>query len=206
VDTYLTGSTIWPDGWTKVQIYFTPRVAEIKPLTDNYRKVLGQFDFVVSVRDEWLHGIVAGVEDRPAHSVTSAEISLLESRLREQVGDLPVFTVTAGGALASRHGVVLDLTPDGEYVELRRRARCAVAEMFGAEADRYEGGRPHIPLAYGTGPGDSGLLQGRLRNATDLRVPLTVDGVRIVEVTQDPKRHEFRWREMAFVPLRSTVG
>ena len=198
---YLTGSVVWPAGWTKLRVYFIPRLDEIGPLAARYREVLRQFDFVSPIIDEWLHATVAVVQDRPAHAVARAERSLLESQLRQRLGRLPAFTVSAGGAVACRHGVLLDLTPDVEWVNLERNARSVVAEIFGDRANHYDGGRPHIALAYGTGPGDSGLVQSALRNATDLRVPLTVDNVRLVDVTQDAVRHEFRWRELALISL-----
>lgn len=203
MERYLAGGTLWPQGWSKLRVYFTPRLAEIKPLVDACRPVLEGCDFVAPIRDEWLHETVAVVQDRPASSVTVEEFARFESVLRQRLGGLPAFTVTAGGALASRHGAMLDLTPDAEFVELQRSARSAVADVFGDEAARYAGGRPHIALAYGSGPGDSGLLQGRLRNATDLRVRLTVDEVRIVEAVQDPRRDEIRWQERASVPLKA---
>jgi len=201
VERYLVGDTLWPQGWTKLRVYFTPRPAEIQLLADAYRPVLAQCDFVAPIRTEQLHEAVAVLQDRPASAVTAQEFTRLESLLRQRLADLPAFTVTAGGALAGRHGVMLDLTPDAAFTELQRRARSAVVDVFGAEAAAYEGGRPHIALAYGRGPGDSGALQGRLRNATDLRARLTVDAVRIVEAVQDPPRDEIRWEERAFVPL-----
>lgn len=198
---YLAGDTVWPDGWTKLRVYFVPRPAEIKPLADAYRRVLQECDFVTPIRDELLHETVAVVQDRPAAAVTTDQFARFEVLLRQRLADLPSFTATAGGALASRHGVMLDLTPDTHFVELQRRARSAVAEVFGAAATRYESGRPHVALAYGSGPGDSGVLQGRLRNATGLRARLTVDSVRIVEAVQDPERNEIRWWEKASIPL-----
>ncbi|WP_210586201.1 2'-5' RNA ligase family protein [Streptomyces sp. GESEQ-35] len=201
MDRYLTGGTLWPDGWTKLRVDFVPRLPEIKPVTDAYRPVLTRFGFVSPVKDEWLHETLAVVDDRPAREVTGPELALFESRLRERLGGLPAFTVTVGGAVAGRRGVLLDLAPDTEFVELRHQARDAVVEVFGEEADDYEEERPRVALAYGTASGDSRLLQGRLRSATAQRATLTVDGVRLVEAVQDRKRHEIRWQELAFVPL-----
>jgi hypothetical protein len=201
MEDYFAGSAAWPDGWTKLRVYFVPVAAELGPLLDAYRPVLDQFPFVAPVPDAWLHETLAVVEGRPARAVTPAELAILQARLHERIGARPAFTLTAGGAVATQYGVALDLTPDQDYVALQHAARAAVADVLGEEAARYAGGRPHIPIAYGAGSGDSGLVQGRLRNATDRRVMLSVTGARLVDVTQDVARRELRWRELARIPL-----
>jgi hypothetical protein len=201
VDRYLQGAVLWPPGATRLRVYYVPRAEQLRPLADAYRGALAPFDFIGPIVDQWLHATVAAVQDRWTSEVTPRELGAVEARLREELAGRPAFTMHAGGALASRHGVVLDLTPDRDCVELIRRARAVMAEVLGPAAAKYDDGRPHIALAYGTGPGDSGLVQGRLRNATDLRVPLQVAEVRLVEVSQDAVRHHVRWRELARIPL-----
>lgn len=201
MEDYFQNSTIWPPGWTKLRVYFVPATREIKPLIDAYRPVLARFPFVAPVPDAWLHETLAVVEGRPTATVTAAELTRLQTRLGERICALPEFTLLAGGAMATQYGVALDLTPDHDYLTLQRAARAAVADVFGEDAARYDGGRPHLPIAYGAGFGDSGLVQGRLRNATDRRVALSVTDVRLVDVTRDAARRELRWRELAAIPL-----
>ena len=201
MDRYLQGTVLWPPGRTRLRVYYVPPAEPIKPLVDAYGGALAPFDFIAPVAGEWLHATIAALHDRFASEVTPRQLSAVESRLRHDLGDLPEFTVQAGGALASRHGVTLDLTPDQDFVELIRRASGVFTEIFDPAAADYDGGRPHIALAYGTGRGDSGLVQGRLRNATDLRVPLKVAEVLLVEVSQDAVHHHVRWRELAQIPL-----
>jgi hypothetical protein len=200
---YFEDAAVWPEGWTKLRVYFVPAVPAIRPLLDAYRPVLERFPFVAPVPYQWLHETLAVIEGRPTRAVTGPELARLRTVLRERIGSVPAFTLLAGGALATEYGVALDLTPDHDYVALQRIARAAVADVFGEDSARYGGGRPHIPLAYGTGPGDSGLVQGKLRNATDRRVRLTVADVRLVDVTQDVARRELRWQELARIPLGS---
>src|SRR5712691_6674612 len=170
-------------------------------MIDAYRPVLERFQFVAPVPDAWLHETLAVVEGRPTEAVTAAELARLQVRLRERIGALPAFTLLAGGAMATQYGVALDLTPDHDYVTLRGAARAAVADVFGEDAARYDGGRPHLPIAYGAGSGNSGLVQGRLRNATDRRVTLSVTDARLVDVTRDVPKRELSWRELARIPL-----
>jgi cytochrome P450 len=201
VDRYLQGAVLWPPGATRLRVYYVPPAEQLGPLADAYRAALAPFDFIGPIADRWLHATIGAVQDRWTSEVTRRELSVIEARLGTELAGLPAFMVCAGGALASRHGVVLDLTPDRDCAELIRRTRAVLAGVLGPAAARYDDGRPHIALAYGTGPGDSGLVQGRLRNATDLRVPLQVAEVALVEVSQDAVRHHVRWRELARIPL-----
>ena len=106
-----------------------------------------------------------------------------------------------------RSSVALDLVPDKGFAELIDRVTTAASAVSGREAVRYSSGRPHLTLGYATGDGDSGILQNRLRDATDLRVTLTVDAVRLVDVLVDRELFQFRWDELAVLPLadRDTV-
>lgn len=203
MDTYLVDQLKlrWPADWTKLHVYFTPKPAEIKPLTDAYRELLAEADFLARQPEDWLHATVMVVDGVAARDVGERQRAELTERLRAAVAELPAFTVTCGPALAGRSSVALDLVPDRDFAELTSRVRAAAAEVFGPEAVRYTSGRPHITLAYATGTGDSGILQGRLRNATDQRVTLTVDTVRLVDVLVDTELCQFRWTELAALPL-----
>ena len=200
---YLTGAAVWPDGCSKLRVYFTPRLDEVKPLIEAYLPVLEKFDFLSPVPAECLHGTTAVIDDRPTSAVSPTEMKTLESLLRERIGELKSFTVIAGGAHALRRGVLVDLTPDDEYGELQDRVKSAISDTLGEDAAQpwHDGGRPHLTFTYGTGPGDSGHVQDKLRNATSLRVPLTVTEVRLVDVSQDTVRQQLRWRELAMIPL-----
>lgn len=201
MDTFIAGNIIWPDGWTKLHVYFVPNPQEIKPLLDAYRDVIEQFEFISPVPEEWLHATVQMIDGRPAHDILPSQLADLQACLKQQINDLPTFTLTAGGALASRSGVVLDLTPDREFAEIIHRSRNVIRDVLGEDGIKYSGGRPHMTLGYAKGHGDSGVVQSRLRNATDMRVTLTVAEVRLVDVIQDPMLHQYRWEEVARLPL-----
>ena len=206
MDTFITGDTLWPEGWTKLHLYVIPDPHEITPLVDLYRGVIDQFEFLSPVRDEWLHATVQMIDGPPAREVTPDQGAELETRLRDQFGQLPPFTMTAGGAVANRSSVVLDLTPDRDFTEIIHRSRTVIRDVLGENAIKYSSCRPHITLGYARGPGDSGVVQSNLRNATDRRATLTITEVWLVDVTQDPMLHEYRWDEIARVPLGPTPG
>lgn len=191
----------WPVDWTKPHAYFVPDPAEIAPLVAAYQDVLAGVDFVARQPEEWLHATLMVVDGVAARDVPAAQRAELTERLRAAVREVPAFTVTCGPAIAGRSSVALDLVPDRDFAELTRRVRAAAAAVFGAEAVRFSGGRPHITLAYATGDGDSGVLAGQLRQATDLRATLTVDSVRLVDVLVDTELCQFRWTELAALAL-----
>jgi hypothetical protein len=58
---------------------------------------------------------------------------------------------------------------------------------------------PHITLAYGIGDADSGVLQSRLRRATDQRCHLTLTDLDLVDVTQDWIAYRYRWTPISSV-------
>ena len=206
MDTFIVGDTLWPHGWTKLHLYVVPELHEITPLVDLYREVIDQFDFISPVRDEWLHATVQMIDGRPARAVSPDQRDELEARLRDQLGQLPTFTLTAGGAVANRSSVVLDLTPDRDFAEIIHRGRAVIRDVLGDNAINYSASRPHITLGYARGPGDSGVVQSKLRNSTDQRPRLTVTEVRLVDVTQDPVLHEYRWDEITRLPLDPIPG
>jgi 2'-5' RNA ligase len=191
----------WPPDWTKLHVYFLPDPAELKPLVDTYRGVLEGLDFLSPQPDEWLHATVAVVDGVPARDVPAAQRAELEQRLRQVLVGMAPFQVTCGPAIAGRSTVALDMVPDREFHELTEQVRRAAGKVFEDDAVQYSSGRPHITLAYAIGDGDSGILQAKLRNATDLRVALTVDTVHLVDVVADAERFQFRWEELAALPL-----
>lgn len=193
----------WPADWTKLHVYFVPDPVEIKPLIDAYRAIVDDLDFVARQPDDWLHATIMVVDGIAARDVTALQRANLTARLAKTVGEIPSFTVTCGPAIAGRSSIALDMVPDRDIAALISRVRAIGAEVFGDEAVKYSSGRPHITLAYATGDEDSGIVQGKLRDATDLRMTLTVDSVRLVDVLLDAELFQFRWEELAILKLGS---
>ncbi|MFB9907842.1 2'-5' RNA ligase family protein [Allokutzneria oryzae] len=188
--------------WTLLHVYFVPDPVEIAPVVDAYRDVLDEVDCVARQPDEWLHATVLMVDGIPTRDVTEQQRADVEQQLRQVLGGLDAFTVTCGPALAGRSSIALDLVPDKDFMELVTLAKTAAGAVFGKAAVQYSGGRPHISLGYATGDGDSGIIQTTLRAATDLRATLTVDAVRLVDTHFDRDLVQFRWEDLAVIPLK----
>lgn len=204
VDTFVAGDVLWPEGWTRLHLYVLPNLAEIKDLVDIYQSVIAEFPFMSPVPDEWLHAIVQMIEQPAARDVTPKQLDDLSTNLRENLAGVSSFTLTAGGAVAGRSGVVLDMTPDTKFSQIVHRSRAIIADVLGDEAVKYSHARPHVTLAYACDHGDSVVVQSKLRNATDRRATMTVDEVSLVDVIQDPTRHQYRWKRIDRFALNGT--
>lgn len=102
--------------------------------------------------------------------------TLLASRLRECLFRHEPVSLIAGPAIVGASSVVLDLTPDTDWRRVQAAVATVVDDVLGIGAARINSAeRPHITLAYGIGEADSGVLQSRLRRATDQRCHLTPD-------------------------------
>ncbi|MFI9504939.1 2'-5' RNA ligase family protein [Nocardia sp. NPDC052566] len=192
----------WPPDWTKLHVYFVPDPVEIKPLIDAYGSIVDDFDFVSRQPDEWLHSTIMVVDGIPARDVTVQQRTEFKERLRQVLIELPSFAVTCGPAIVRRSSIALEMVPDRDFAELVDRVKTAAGDVFGWEAVQYSSGRPHITLGYATGDGDSGIIQSRLRDVTDLHVTLMVDNVRLVDVRVDTELCQFRWEELAVLRMK----
>lgn len=196
MDTFIAGDMLWPEGWTCLHLYVLPKLAEIKDLVDIYQSVIAEFPFLSRVPDEWLHVTVQMIGQPAARDVSPEQLAELSTGLRENLAGIDPFTLTVGGALAGCGGVLLDLTPDSEFTQLVHQSRAVITDVLGEDAVMYNHGRPHMALAYACHHGDSGVVQSKLRHATDWRATMTVDEVSLVDVIQDPTRHQFRWKRL----------
>jgi 2'-5' RNA ligase len=201
VDTFISGEVLWPHGWTKLHVYVLLDLAEIKDLVDVYQCVIEEFSFIAAVPDEWLHATVQMIGGVAARDVSPEQRAELEIGLRQRISGLASFEMMVGGAIATSSGVVLDLTPDDEFVEMTYRTQEVICDVLGHGAVAYSSARPHITLGYASAHGDSGAVASKLRRATDQRATVTVAKVSLVDVIQDRERHQYRWTRLADISL-----
>ena len=212
MERFITAERTWSER-SRWHVYVLPDLdadPDLRRLVEQSRAVLARYPVLSAVPDPWLHATMQMVTGRAGDDITEAQRAALIGALHEQVGGLAPFTATAGSVLAGRSGVVIDLDQDlpGEpFAVLGARIRAAIGAVFGDDGLRYDPGIPHISLAYATGDGDSGDVQGHLRHAVrPARARLSVGAVWLLDVIQDPVRSQYRWHEpLARVPLRGTA-
>ena len=205
----------WPAGETRWRVCVLPdrdRDLELFDLIDKARKVFSGFPGALAkVPDAHLNAPVYPVPGSARDANLSSLTALLATELGARLGAMPVFTLLAGPASAETELVLLDL--DGDQVgdpwdELTGRVGDAVGRMFGDEAPGLTLPPPHLTLAYGAQPCDSGLIQARLRTqARPALAPLTVDAVHLVVVTQHPDAHTYTLGANPIrIPLRARTA
>jgi hypothetical protein len=204
---FLDPSRLWPAGVTMPHVYVLPDLASdvgLRKLVHAARRELAGFP-VAPVTDRWLHATVQRVEGKTAAEVSDAERAEFDNTLRERLTQVPAFTLTAGPALVTASGVMLDLDGDlpGEpWHRMATAVRDAIRSVFGAEAVSDVPGVPHLSLGYGTADTDSGPIQGRLRSRVrPARATLSVPAVYVCDVVQDPELSEYRWTVWERIPL-----
>lgn len=209
MERFITAARTWPER-SRWHVYVLPDLdadPDLRRLVGQSRAVLDRHPALSAVPDPWLHATMQMVTGRAGDDITGAQRAALIDALHERAGGLAPFTATAGAVLAGRSGVAVDLDQDlpGEpFAVLGERVRDAIGAVFGADGLRYDPGIVHISLAYATGDGDSGEVQGQLRRAVrPSRARLSVGAVWLLDVIQDPVRSQYRWHEpIARIPLR----
>ncbi|HEV2634527.1 MAG TPA: hypothetical protein VGX23_05240 [Actinocrinis sp.] len=205
----------WPAGQTRWRVCVLPdrnRDRELFDLIDKARKVFTGFPNALAVvPDAHLNAPVYPLPGSAQDANVGLLTALLATELGARLGAMPVFTLLAGSTSAETESVVLDLNDDqlGEpWDELSGRVGDAVERMFGDEAPGLTLPPPHLTLAYGAGPCDSGLIQSHLRTqARPALAPLTVDAVHLVVVTQHPDAHTYTLSANPIrIPLRTRAA
>jgi hypothetical protein len=184
---------VWPQGPTLHHIYYVPDLERLEPMFAAYDPIVAGADCVEAVPRPWIHATMCKITVAPAR-IAPSTIAALTKRLCARLAQRSPVELVAGPALAGTSAVTIDLTPDAGWSQLRAAVVAEIeAELGPGVTSVGSGERPHLTLAYGCGPGESGHLQSRLRRATDIRVPLLLDRLELVEVTQDLTARSYTW-------------
>lgn len=201
VEKYMAGDRLWPRGDTRLNVYFLPKANEIKPLVDLYRPEIERYDFLAPVPDEWLHVTIKAIDDPPVREIATDQLVAIEGEIRAQFSRIQPFTLTTNGLVSGEVAVMFDLVPDHKFVEVAKQIQAVFSSVLGHGVKHYPTKRPHMALAYAKGNGDSGLVASKLRRITDQRATLTVSEVCLADVMQNAELTQFRWEEIARIPL-----
>jgi hypothetical protein len=183
----------WPQGPTLHHVYYLPDLERLEPMLAAYDPIVADAGFVEAVARPWIHATMCKITVAPA-GVAPSTIAALTKRLCARLAQRRPVELVAGPAMAGTSSVTIDLTPDAGWCRLRTAVVAELeAELGPGVASVSSSERPHLTLAYGCGPGESGNLQSRLRRATDIRVPLLLDRLELVEVTQNFTARTYTW-------------
>jgi len=202
--TFMHGREQWPDGLELLHVYAlvdlerNPRLAR---LISAQRAALEGFPLAF-VEDQWLHITLAQIVGHSAGSLSAAQREELVSGLTRRLRDMEPVTVMVGSCLSYRTGTLYDLSAAGPLVEVGRRIREVIEEVFGADAGAYDTGVLHLTHAYATGEADSDQVQRKLRRVEPGHAPLAIDAVHVVNVRADNQNKTITWSEpLARIPF-----
>lgn len=206
--TFFAPNKMWPPQQRLLHVYYLPEPAQVASAQEVYLPVLeDHLDCLALVPPQWTHATLIKIT-RPAETIDDNLRGTLATALAAGLANLPQAEMIAGPAVAGASAVMLDLTPDEDWNRLRDTTAAIVTDVLGPGTVSLGGGRPHLTLAYGIGNGDSGIMQSGLRRATDLRLPLVLDRLHLVEVTQhpEPDTYGYRWTVLAELGLRASTS
>lgn len=202
--TFLHGSEQWPDGLELLHVYALvdlERNPQLARLIAAQRAALTDFP-LACVEDQWLHITLAQIVGHSADNLSAPHREELVSGLARRLRDMEPVTVMVGSCLSYRTGTIYDLSATGALVEVGRRVRGVVEEVFGPDADAFDTGVLHLTHAYATGEADSDQVQRKLRRVEPGHAPLAIDAVHVVNVRADNQQKTITWSEpLARIPL-----
>ena len=195
------GTPAWPEGVGRLHLYALPDPTVAAntaffDLAQRHHQLLDAHftDLVAPVEPKWLHATVQMVTAPAAAPLPEAVRADLVDALHQELAGLEEFVVWAAPHVG-RFGPGLDLAPDEGFGHLIAATGAALDSVLGERRSSYRTGPPHITTGYAHTAGDSGPLASRLRASRPTRAPLTITELVLVDVTQDPHRHTYRWDE-----------
>lgn len=204
--TFMHGSEQWSDGLELLHVYALvdlERNPQLARLIAAQRAALADFPLAF-VEDEWLHITLAQIGGHSAGSLSTATAQREElvSGLTRRLRDMEPVTVMVGSCLSYRTGTIYDLSAAGPLVEVGRRVRAVVQEVFGPDAGAFDTGVLRLTHAYATGEADSDQVQRKLRHVEPGHAPLAIDAVHVVNVRADNQNKTITWGQpLARIPL-----
>lgn len=193
MEEFFNPAKVWPQGPQLYHLYYVPDLGRLAPMLDVYEPIVAGAGCVEPIARPWIHATLCKITVAPAE-LPASTITALAKRLCARLAQLEPLELIAGPAFAGTSAVTVDLTPDAGWFRLRAAVMAEIeAELGEGTTSFIAGERPHLTLGHGRGLGESGLLQSRMRRATDIRVPLLLDRLDLVEVTQDPVANSYTW-------------
>lgn len=163
---------------------------------------------------DWRHATVGSIVDRPTWDIGQQQLDDLHGRLREEFAAVEPFAVEVGPVWVNDVSVLLDIRPDDRFVSLQEITERVIADVVGTNApyDWRSAGRPHLSVAYGTGPQHEdapnvspGLVASTMRQVTDEIAESVVYQLHALDVSQVEDRSWFDWSVLDVLPIGTAL-
>lgn len=190
----------WRPGWALDRPYLTWHVlpdADVIAQVEDLRDRLAGIGNLAVVAPERLHVTGPGVGF--ADTVPPDRVTAMVAVAGRALAGIPVFTARVGKPAVADSAVYLPVDAaqlTGVRRALREAVRTAGLEPPGADDERY---RPHLTLAYATGPGSRREVAERLAGVPWSGAACHVGSVHLLALRMTPPTYD--WEVRAVVPL-----
>jgi 2'-5' RNA ligase len=190
----------WRPGWAPKRPYLTWHVLPDSDLWEPVREVqdrLSTIDHLAVIPSNRLHitGPGVGFEDE----IPIERVSRVVETARQSLSGVHPFVVEVDEPVAGRGGVFITLR-SAEFAHLRSALRAAMRaagiEPPGRDDEPY---RPHLTIAYATGPASRRATAARLGERPWPSPLLQVGAVHLLALRMVPPCYD--WEVVALVPL-----
>lgn len=197
------GTGKWPAGETLLHVYAIPdldRNPGLAELAAGCRAALEPYPLTF-VEDRWLHITISQITDAFGAGYPPAARAELAEALTADLAGFGAFELTIGSCLAQSSVVMFDVHPDDRIGQLGRRVHDVIGRVRGAGALRYNGGIPHMSIAYANGEADNADIQRDLRRVRPSHARMDIAAVQLVDVSVDAAAKTVTWSPIATIPL-----
>lgn len=151
---------------------------------------------------KWLHMTVERFNQH-RDDLDDLRLTALCNSLRAELAEVPAFSLQVGPALPSAYSISLDAVPDEPWLRLRHTVRRAAVTALGETAVNPlgTGGRPHVTIAFCTGPVAIEPHLSALNHVREGRAEWTVAAAHLVAVHQHADAGTYSWDTLAEIPL-----
>lgn len=198
----LTSHFWWRSGWRPDRSYLTWHVlpdARLVAALEPLRRALADAGagFLSVVEPDRLHMTGPGVGF--ADEIPEPHVEAMVRAARGYLAALAPFEAAVGGPVVGRDGVLVPVEAE-RLATVRRTLRAAMRavglEPPGADDEPY---RPHVTLAYATGPGSRARLVRELDGVDRPVAPAQIAAVHLLALRMLPAGYD--WQVRAVVPL-----
>ncbi|MFJ9379275.1 2'-5' RNA ligase family protein [Streptomyces sp. NPDC101455] len=152
-----------------------------------------------------LHITVEMDASLPSEQASPKDIKLLTEALHTELRDTTPFDLELGPPIGNGTGAILDVWPEGKFVDLQTRVRTAIRTTRGESAIQHNGGRAHMTIGSAYAARSSDPLTARLRALTPRRATMHVRTVFLLDVwhaiAPDTGGWRINWYPVAEIPL-----
>ncbi|MFE9575316.1 2'-5' RNA ligase family protein [Nocardia sp. NPDC006044] len=196
----------WRPGWKMGRSFYTWHVtfddnSPAGQLVARFAPTLARIPTMSPVSRAGLHITVQGIGF--TDEVAEPDVKRISDTTTERLSRIEPFDTSIGPPVVDEETIGMPIANHEGFQQIRDELQLATADVWGADnvPERDERFRPHLTLAYSTGPASMTAIRQTLVHDTliDTTVNERVAAVSLIALNRDHRRYE--WQEVTKVPL-----